>query len=361
VKGRTAARVASVKSIVHLDSTSALHAEHQELSKRIHAQASREVTVSVEPPTILNFPSIGKGIMLDQKGVEIGSEKHLKRLDQLRQDRSFYIAKETRKNGATYERKLRTTGVHQLAVPYFPVYSMTFARLDNQGIPVRDAVLDHTRKLGTEFERLTGYEVLASQIHPNEGVLHPHICYATVDHEHRLLHSITGRGRRGLRFLGPALIGTLRLVENGIWPESDSEMATTFLKGSIRRGQEPVDWVLSRYLDGLAEKTLLNLSRTHEIVKQIWGEVVHEYSAYAIKRRSERPDLMANRLSELESENNDLRAELIALRLQSEPEASALLGKDVLGLPLLDVGPLPRNDSYMSPRAGRPNLLEPGF
>lgn len=337
VKGRTTARVASVNAIIHLDSTSGLHAEHQELSKRLHAKARQEVTVSVEPAAPPKFPSLQKGLMLDGHGTVIDSTAHLQLLTQLNHDRSYYVTTETRKNGTTYQRKLVTTGIHQLAVTYYPVHSMVFARLDQKGIPVRDLVVEHTRKLGLEFARLTGYEVVAMQIHPNEGILHPHLCYATVNDDHRLLHPLSGRGRRGLRFLGPSSIGTLRLVENGVWPEEDAELAKSFLAGSVRRGQEPVDWVLSRYLDGLAEKSLLDLARSHSSVTQIWQNVASEYSNYAVARREARPDLMAERIDLLAAENEALRAELAALKQKPVRKIVSPAKRGPLGLPVLEI------------------------
>ena len=338
VKGRTTARVASVNSIIHLDSTSELHAEHQKLSKRIHARANQEVLVNIEPQETLKFPSLGKGVMLDGKGSEINGDAHLELLNRLTNQRGYYHAQETRKNGTTYQRKLKTTGIHQLAVTYYPVYSMAFSRLENEGIPMRDLVLDHTRKLGAEFNRLSGYEVVAMQVHPNEGILHPHLCYATVDEQHKLLHPLTGPGRRGLRFLGPASIGTLRLVENNLWPESDAVLVRKFLAGSVRRGQEPLDWILSRYLDGLAEKTLIDLSKINATVSKIWKDVVSEYSSYAKTQRESRPDLMAENIVALTAENESLRAELTKLK-QGTPPKSQPVNTGPRALPALKLPP----------------------
>lgn len=213
---------------------------------------------------------------------------------------------------------------------------MTLARLDQRGVSVRDLIVDHTRKLGTEFQRLTGYEVVAMQIHPNEGILHPHICYASVDKENRLLHSLSGRGRRGLRFLGPSCIGTLRLVENGVWPEEDAEMARRFLSGSIRNGQEPIDWVLSRHLDGLTEKSLLDLCNQRPEVAEIWKSADREYKTGALTRREERPDLMAKRIEDLTNENGALRNELARLKADFPAPTHEVPAVGIMGLPLLE-------------------------
>lgn len=339
VKGRTTATVGSVNSITHLDSSSDLHAEHQELSKRLHSEARAQVTVPMSVPEPAKFPSLGKGILFNGEGAPIDSESHLQLLGQLNRDRGHYIATETRKNGASYQRKLPTVGIRQLAVTYFPVHSMTLARLDKSGIAVRDVVMDHTRRLGLEFGRLTGYETVAMQIHPNEGNLHQHICYATVDAENRLINPLGGRGRRGLRFLGPSCIGTLRLVEHGLWPESDAGLARNFLAGSVRGGMEPVDWVLARYLDGLAERSLLEMSHFNPAVKDIWEGVVKEYASYATARREARPDLMAKRIDALTGENEALRAELAALR-DSKCNQPTLPQLGIMGLPLLGIDTL---------------------
>ena len=338
VKGRTTATVRSIAAIVHLDSTSDLHAEHQALSKKLHAEARATVAVSIPTPESSKFPSLGKGLMFDGRGELIDSERHVALLSRLNQERGFYRANETRKNGTSYERKLTTVGIHQLAVTYYPVHSTTLARLDKSGIPVRDIVVGHTQKLGHEFARLTGYEVVAMQIHPNEGILHPHLCYASVDKENKLLHSLNGRGRRGLRFLGPACIGTLRLVENGVWPEDDAEMARRFLSGSIRNGQEPIDWIMSRYLDGLAEKSLMDLSQQCAGVAEIWNATTREYKMGALARREERPDLMAERIGALTSENEALRAEIAALKMPAENKNDLAEQLGPLGLPVLALG-----------------------
>lgn len=335
VKGRTTATVRSIAAIVHLDSTSDLHAEHQELSKKLHADARARIAITLPPPESDKFPSLGKGLLFDGNGELIDSDSHVARLTGLNRERGFYRATETRKNGTSYERKLPTVGIHQLAVTYYPVHSTTLARLDKSGIPVRDIVIGHTQKLGHEFARLTGYEVVAMQLHPNEGILHPHLCYATVDKENKLLHSLNGRGRRGLRFLGPACIGTLRLVENGVWPEDDAEMAHRFLSGSIRNGQEPIDWVMSRYLDGLAEKSLMDLSQQRAGVAEIWKATAQEYKIGALARREERPDLMTKRIEALANENDALRSELARLKADrpSPPTEAPAIG--IMGLPLL--------------------------
>jgi hypothetical protein len=339
VKGRTTATVSSVSSITHLDSSSDLHAEHQELSKRLHSEARSQVTVQMPAPQAAKFPSLGKGILFNGEGEPIDSDSHLQLLSQLTRERGNYIATETRKNGATYKRKLPTTGIRQLAVTYFPIHSMTLARLDNMGIPVRDVVMDHTRRLGVEFGRLTGYETVAMQIHPNEGNLHQHICYATVDAENQLINPLGGRGRRGLRFLGPSCIGTLRLVEHGLWPEADAGLARKFLAGSVRGGVEPVDWVLARYLDGLAERSLLEMSHFNPAVKDIWEGVVKEYASYATARREARPDLMAERIETLSAENAALRDELAALKQSAALKGETLVPElDPLGLPVLNLG-----------------------
>ena len=347
VKGRTTAKVGSIAAIVHLDSTSDLHAEHQELSKKLHAQARARVSIPLPSPEPAKFPSLGKGLMFDGNGALIDSESHVALLTRLNRERGFYRATETRKNGTSYERKLPTVGIHQLAVTYYPVHSTTLARLDKSGIPVRDIVIGHTQKLGHEFARLTGYEVVAMQIHPNEGILHPHMCYATVDKENKLLHSLNGRGRRGLRFLGPACIGTLRLVENGVWPEDDAEMARRFLAGSVRKGQEPIDWVLSRYLDGLAEKSLMDLSKQFTGVADIWNATARDYKIGAIARREERPDLMAKRIEALASENDALRNELAQLKADGLAPTPEMPATGLLGLPLLG---LPTDMARTSPR-----------
>jgi len=180
----------------------------------------------------------------------------------------------------------------------------------------RQELVDEVRRLGAEFERLSGYQLEASELHPEEGSLHLHLTYSTVDPDHKLLHPVGGPGRKGLRLAGPSIIGTLRLVDAGIWPESDGRLAQKWLADRRRGGVEPVDLSLSQYLDGLAEKALLAVGSCEPAARAIIAGARADYVKAAREKRETRPDVLEERVGELEGRNAQLTAEVEQLRLE---------------------------------------------
>ena len=297
------------RTVEHLDPQSERHRADQRKAKAARLELAQNVVVSVAPAETLKYASLAGGVRLDNEGRELSAEAFQAKVEEA-QRRSFYWASYSKRNGALSLRKCPTDPVHQAAFSYFPAYDLTFSRLEERRLAVAPFVKEHSHILINEFAAATGYEVIAAAVHPEEGVHHHHVLWSCVDKDHRLLHQASGRGRRGLRFLGPALTGTLRLVDKGFWPEEDAVLARKFLADRVRGGQEPIDWTLSQVLDGLAEKTLQYLSNCFPWVKKVWDEAESDYRATVLARRAARPDLMAERLTFLDEENANLRAEL---------------------------------------------------
>jgi uncharacterized small protein (DUF1192 family) len=179
---------------------------------------------------------------------------------------------------------------------------------------VRREVVDEVCRLGAEFEKLSGYKWEAAEIHPEEGSLYLHLVYSTVSPDQKLLHPVEGAGRKGLRLAGPSVIGTLRLVDAGIWPEDDGRLARSWLADRRRGGVEPADFSLSQYLDGLAEKALLALGSREPEAREIIAGARADYVRTAREKRQNRPDVLEKRVGELEERNAELAAEVNRLR-----------------------------------------------
>jgi hypothetical protein len=302
----------------HLDPQHDTHVQDYYAALKARQELASNLTVSIAPAEPLKFPSLAGGKRLDPTGCELSPQEFQERIKEA-QKRTFYWADYKKRDGTLSQRRCPTVPVQQSAVSYFPAYDLAFARIEQRGLGIAPAIHEHAQTLINEFTSATGYEVVAAAVHPEEGNLHHHLIWTHVDKDNRLLHNASGRGRRGPRFLGPSLIGTLRLVDKGIWPEEDATLARKFFADRVRKGESPIDWVLSQVLDGLAEKTLMGLSAVFPWVRGVWEEAEADYRATAVERRAARPDLMAQRLTSLESENANLRAEVE--RLRSAPVA----------------------------------------
>lgn len=316
MKGRMNSAVIKKRTGEHLDPQHATHTEDYRAAKQTREEMAGNVAVSIAPAEPLKYASLAGGKRLDSFGNELSPQEFQERI-RVAQQRSFYWADYKKRDGSVSQRRCPTTPVHQSAFSYFPAYDLTFSRLEQCGLKIEPAIEEHAQVLAENFTAATGYEVVAAAIHPEEGVLHHHLIWSHVDKDNRLLHQASGRGRRGPRFLGPSLIGTLRLVDKGIWPEEDATLARKFFADRVRKGEEPIDWVLSQVLDGLAEKTLVGLSAAFPWVRGVWAQAETDYRATTIARRAARPDLMADRLVALELENESLRAEVARLRVTS--------------------------------------------
>lgn len=321
-RGKTHAIVRSERSVEHLDATSETHARDKALAAKARERVAGVVVVPDMPPEALKFPSLRGGVMLGPDGAELTSEEHAARLNALRIERGHYLVTQRRADGREYQRKRKTDGLRQLAVTYRPEHALTFARLERVGLGVRRAVVGHALALSAEFVKLTGYPVEAVQIHPEEGSLHLHLTYSTVK-DGRLLHAVGGVGRKGLRLAGPSVIGTLRLVGSGIWPEADGVLARSWLSDRKKGGADPVDFVLSEYLDGLGEKSLVGLSARNATAREVWSGARRDYEAAAKASREARPDVLAAKVEGLEAERAQLVDELAKVRAELEAAKAA--------------------------------------
>lgn len=321
-KGRMNSAVVKRRTGEHLDPQHATHVTDHREAKKARAELASNVTLNIAPPEPLKYPSLDGGRRMDAGGHALNPQEFQDRIKDAQQ-RTFYWADYKKRDGSVSRRRCPTVPVHQSAFSYFPAYDLAFSRLEQHGLQMAPAIIDHAKILSRHFASASGYQVVASAIHPEEGVLHHHLIWTHVDEENILLHRADGRGRRGPRFLGPALIGTLRLVDRGIWPEEDATLARKFFSDRVRQGDEPIDWVLSQVLDGLAEKTLTGLSIIYPWVRDVWMQAEADYRMSAQARRASRPDLMQARVSNLETENARLRAQVAALRaslVEKSPE-----------------------------------------
>ena len=315
-RGRTHAIVGTERAVAHLDSTSETHARDRELAKRAEKTVAGVIIADDSPPDTLKFPSVEGGGLLGGDGREISSEEHESLLNGLRKERGHYVVTQRRSDGREYKRRRKTNGLRQLAISFRPEHALAYARLERVGLGVRREVVDEVRRLGAEFKRLSGYRLEALEIHPEEGSLHLHLVYSTVGPDQKLLHPVGGAGRKGLRLAGPSVIGTLRLVEAGVWPESDGRLARKWLADRRRGGVEPVDLSLSQYLDGLAEKALLAVGSREPTALAVITGARADYVKCARERREARPDVLEERVNELQGRNDRLSSEVEQLRVE---------------------------------------------
>ena len=319
--GVTHAVVGTLRAIEHLDSTIETHRRDQEQAKKARALKKELVVVDAsgrkETEEPLKFPSLNSGVLLSRTGDEITPDIHRELLKAMQSDRGYYRMTQTRADGRTYSRKRKTKALRQVAITFRPDYARTFSELESTGMSTRRTILRYAKEASQEFERDTGLEVVAVQMHPEEGNLHFHITYTAVNDKHELLHDSGGAGRKGLKMLGPASIATLRLVDLGFWPEEDAALAKFYLKDRNKSGREPIDWVLSGILDGLCEKTITDAAAKKAVVKETYARVLGEYSDEVKKRRYERPDLVEARLEHAQSENEKLKEELASSKAEA--------------------------------------------
>lgn len=315
-RGWTHAVVGTERAVAHLDSTSKTHAQDRELAQRAEKTVAGVIIADDSPPDLLKFPSLGGGVMLAADGREISSGEHESLLNGLRKERGHYVVTQRRSDGREYKRRRKTNGLRQLAISFRPEHALAFARLERIGLGGRRELVEEVRRLGAEFEKLSGYKWEAAELHPEEGSLHLHLVYSTVGPDQKLLHPVGGAGRKGLRLAGPSVIGTLRLVEAGVWPEADGRLAQKWLADRRRGGVEPVDLSLSQYLDGLAGKALQAIGSCEPTAWAVIAGARADYVRAAREKREARPDVLEERVNELQGRNEQLSAEVEQLRAE---------------------------------------------
>lgn len=257
IKGKTKAKVQTIAQIEHLDPTSQRHKTDQQKSKEMRQYVSRLDELVTTIPTATKLPSLGSGLMLTPDGKELTSDQHKKTLSDSLSERRYYTTEHIRSDGRKYNRTRQTDPIHQIAVTYRPQHVLALMRLESDGdFRSRPFVKETSLKITKAFQAATGYDPIAIDIHPKEGCLHFHIIYSSVSAEGKLIHARYQRGRHGSRHLGPALIGALRLGEEGLLAPDLSKGAKYLLESRREKlgGQDPIDFRMSQLLDGLCEK-----------------------------------------------------------------------------------------------------------
>ena len=198
-----------VRTIEHLDSKSDTHASDRERAKQARERrvAMKQIRNDERTNEALHYPSLGGGVLFGPDGRELSRTEHKALLVEAIVERSYYLRDEVRADGRSRRRKRKADGVHNLAITLRPDVSLLLAALERDPRTrqiVRPFLRRLARELAREFAALTGLEVLAVELHPEEGNLHLHLSYATVTADNRLLWPERTVGRKGLRCLGPA-------------------------------------------------------------------------------------------------------------------------------------------------------------
>jgi len=317
-KGKTHVPIRRERTIDHLDPTSATHAADQAAIKaaRQRAQAEKAERIDYSLFEQLKFPSLGGGLLFDSAGHELSSAQHKQLLLETSEDRSYYISESTRKDGRSRSRNRTTTPLHALAILMRADQAAGLAALEKHPELrhlIKPFLWQAFKVVAAEFTAATGLEVLAGQVHPEEGMLHLHLTYSSVSADHQLLWKRGHRGRHGLRLLGPSHGGTLRLVAAGFIPASEGSLALHDLNDRVRElgGEQPIDWRLSLVVEGLVERFI----ESHGL-QAIFSAEAERYRAGLAARRAERPEQLKAAKMKAESERDQLRAEVAQLKAQ---------------------------------------------
>ena len=238
----------------HLDPQDPQHAIDRAASLKM--QAWDELSARTEElfgePVSLKFQSLGGGFTCAPDGRIMSGSQHKNALDGILDSRSWYLG-ETVKRGKYIQRERDTHPLWSLASLLRPHHSAGLLELDTN--PKNWPKLKRLfrwlgKQLAAEFERRTGLEVVAIEIHPEENNPHIHITFASVSADHRLLWARGHVGRHGLRMLGPSLIGALWQIKHGLRTKEDEELAKRIFKERCREADgEPIDWHMTDQLE----------------------------------------------------------------------------------------------------------------
>lgn len=234
LKGQPAGKIASSRTIRHLDPQSPLHQQDKKVFATVRARADRQkrmLPCKVGTLGKLKYPSLEGGFCADERLNILNSHEHDRLLESIKSSRKHYYSIVDGRSGKKRRRKRETNPLSHLAISFRPDFAIAFMALDEAKV---DCLLGFLLEkalpiLFKEFEIATQLEVIACQVHPEEGLLHFHIAYATVSADNELLWPKSGVGRRGIRRLGPSGIGTIRLVEDGFWGEELTGICSAIL------------------------------------------------------------------------------------------------------------------------------------
>lgn len=306
-RGKThiTAKKGNNRTLQHIDPTDPLHAEHH----RRYADQYKKIRAKQRVPErneTLKFRSLGGGFKVDASGHELSSEEMFVLHKITQKTRGFYWELGMRKNGTERIRKRPTEPLKILAITFRPDYAIGLEYLDKHPTTaglVKPFLKAALASLTKTFRAATGLEPISGQCHPEEGQLHFHTVYSTVSADNKLLWSKTGKGRKGLRFLGPSHIGTIRQADAGFIPEKDAGLARLDLADRMRStgGEEPLDLLLSRELDAMCETFF---SGQFSPVAE-WAR--EKYQTELTARRSKSPAVLTRQIEELKSEIRHLR------------------------------------------------------
>ena len=317
-RGKIHVDVSATRTIEHLDPRTERHAADHAAAKvaRLRSEAAKAERIETGTHRELKYPSLGGGLMSSGDGGELSSSEHKNLLNDAAKARGHYFGEGTRKNGRLRRRKRQTVPLHSLAILMRPDHAAALAEVEKHPemrYLIKPFLLQVLRVVAQDFTAATGLDVIAGQIHPEEGCLHLHLTYSSVSADHRLLWRRGHRGRHGLRLLGPSHGGTLRLIAAGLLPESEGSLAMRDFKDRVRQlhGDLPVDWQLSVAVEGLVEA----FAERHSL-QGILADQKKRYHSELLLRRSERPAALKSAKEKVEGERDRLASEVRTLKAQ---------------------------------------------
>jgi hypothetical protein len=301
-KGRTHTRVTR-ETVAHLADPTKKRSQYVRFLERLLPSE----TVDIFPGKLL-FPALHGRTLYDKSGTPLSEEAHAKTLNDALENRAYYWSVETsKKTGKTKRRKVAVSNpVQVLAVTVRPDFAIGFARIDAR-LQERDkasfarTIARLLQSVGQEFDRMSTYERLASEVHTEEGNLHFHLPYTVVSADGHLLHAKQeGRGRRGERHLGPSHVGTIRLADAGFLAENEASLARHDLADRMENsGNLPIDLHLSRFLDSTITAWLATMPQA---IRDIFDGARRDYQQDLDERRADRPSALRSRVADLEAQ-----------------------------------------------------------
>jgi hypothetical protein len=277
-------------------------------------------------PDQLKFPSLGGGLARKADGASLTLAELDDYFGKEIERSSYYMRECPRPDGRIQYRREKTFGLHDLAITLRSDYALAFEELDSSGHSVAKYVEAMAHFTAESLQQQTRYRLVAFWAHPEEGRLHLHVTYSTVDENHRLIHQEGRRGRHGPVHAFPSVIGTVRLGRLGWLPDEWHNDAERWLKDRSKNGQEPLDWILSEALDGWIESWVQRQGETVQKVFAHQHEIYHQEiintvarspaaMAEALTRAKTEREAAELRAAKIEQRNVELNRELAALRL----------------------------------------------
>ena len=250
-------KITGDKSIEHLDPDSAQHINDYKWAKaRRERKAEQKLLNSMTPSDGLpKLKCLGKGLRISRDGRFLTSQQFYQLVKESKKLRCKYKYWEQRGDGRTTCKKRKIQGVKNYAITMRPDIDAGVksydAFKDGKG-GIRTKITNCAMLAAKEFEILTDYQVLAIAVHPNEGVLHFHLIYATVTLDQELLGDTTrSAGRRGIPNMGPRNLGLVRLASAGLRSAKEARVGYLDLKRiKTRSGSPPIDLMLAEMVDG---------------------------------------------------------------------------------------------------------------